>query len=303
MFKSNTTLECAIALYEPSELILIGTSVEKWIEIAKELNIVAVHYIDADEKQIAKIASLHTLPKNWKVYNALLWSESKELSFYKLSNPALNGTLSSEILSKLWKNLTTKEIKKYNSIMLDDLIKVKVIKENTSWLVIDCFDVLAILEGSKNILEKVEAIVARTVIDDVFQPDNTKRELDKWMGKKGYKHIALFEENHPKVGMSLYVKDYKSLVVQLNSTNQEKQKESETLISQLESGKQTKTIEIEKQKDNESLSSQLDKRTYELKNMRVNYEDLETRQSLKENMFEYELKNVTNQLKLIKKVL
>ncbi len=262
-------------------MILVGANVEKWIEIAKELNIAAVHYIDTDEKQIAKIASLHTLPKNWKVYTALLWSESKELSFYKLSNPALNGTLSSEILSKLWKNLTTKEMIKYNSVMLDDLLKEQVIKENASWLVIDCFNVLAILEGSKNILEKVEVIVARTVIDDAFQPDNTKKELDKWMGKKGYKHITLFEEDHPKVGMSLYVKDYKSLVVQLNSTNQEKQKESETLISQLESEKQTKTIEIEKQKDNESLSSQLDKKNLELKNMRVNYEDFRNKIEIK----------------------
>ncbi len=307
MFKNSSlesSLEYLYGMYKPSELILVGTKVESWLKIAKELDVTSVHYIDTDEQQVRKLKSLHALPENWSVYNTLLHKESAQIPFYKLSNPALNGTVSSEVLSKLWGNLRTIETVERNAVSLHELLKDLVVHDMVKWLVIDCFASLDILKGTHALLNNIEVVVARTVVDDAELSDISKEKLDSWMSEKGYKHITIFEENHPKVGMSLYVKDYKSLTAQLNSIKQESQKA-------LELEKQSKVKEVEtlnktlqdRQKENEILTSQLNKNNSDLKDIQVKYKDLKTEQSIKENIFEYELKNVTDQLELIKRVL
>lgn len=253
-------------LYDLSELILVGSDIESWLNILQKTNVEKVHYINQSSMDYRS----DSLPKNWEVFSKIFDSEDGETTFYELTNNVLNGTVNTEILAKLWKNLETLNITKREAITLKSFLKKACRPNSSKMLVIDTFDGLSILNDLKSL--DIDVLAIRVIIDegeefDFVSQTNIEKQFTKW----GYKNIAIYEDNHPKIKTAVYTKDVKRQTREyeekINSVRQNAQK---TLTTTVEAKEQELTkikSDLEtKNKEIQVNSEKLQKQTTELEN-------------------------------------
>ncbi len=184
-------------LFELDGLILVGGEISPWQEICKKTNIEDVHYFNYNGNET------NSLPYEWHNYEQILAKKDGSITYYELSNTQLNGTIPSEKLKTLWKNLYTVKTTQIKGISLESFIADIPLVNRA--LVINSFDAIDILQS--NFFAQV--VIARTIDNDepLLSP-YSKKSLDEKMSQKGYKLIASLEDNHPDISTTIYVVDH-----------------------------------------------------------------------------------------------
>ncbi|MEA3523133.1 MAG: hypothetical protein U9R50_09155, partial [Campylobacterota bacterium] len=226
MFKNNLSeiFPFVQRLYDVDELVLVSSDIPSWLNILKKNNVEKVHYINQSERKYP----FETLPSNWQVSSKLLAKEDGDTTFYALSNPMLNGTVSSDVLVNLWQNLETLETTQQKAVSLKTFVENECSVSGSKMVVLDSFDGLALVDELDKL--KVDVVALRVVADDeeAFTNVNEPKVKQK-LQEYGYKNIATYEENHPKIKTVVYVKDAKQQTREyeenLNTVKQNGQKE------------------------------------------------------------------------------
>lgn len=298
----KSSFEFLYNLYEPSELILIGVDAEKWVESVDKMALTKVTFIDADVHKVNHLKNINTLPSNWIVLNNLVYKKQKDVVYYELSISKLNGTIQADTLQSLWKNIYEKNHRFIHAKRLDDVIVTEEKIFNNS-IVIECFGALEILKGAEKLLKTTDIIFAKSTLSDNEELEKiNQRKLSVWLKKRGFKNIGFIEDNHPEVGLAIYVKDTKKELAVLNIILQEKVQENEKLSSELsmlkeEQQKLLKDLETEKtkaiilQKDKEKLSKTIQTENIEVEQLK---KDVETKNKDLTQTLEQERQSSTN---------
>lgn len=195
-------------LFELDGLILVGGEISPWQEICKKTNIEDVHYFNYNGNET------NSLPYEWHNYEQILAKKDGSITYYELSNTQLNGTIPSEKLKTLWKNLYTVKTTQIKGISLESFIADIPLVNRA--LVINSFDAIDILQS--NFFAQV--VIARTIDNDepLLSP-YSKKSLDEKMSQKGYKLIASLEDNHPDISTTIYVVDHTKKINELQEIN------------------------------------------------------------------------------------
>jgi len=265
MFKNNLSelFPFAHTLYGISELILVGSDIPSWLDIVSGHGPEKVHYINQSEKNY----NFDSLPPNWQVSSKLLAKEDGDITFYTLSNPMLNGTVSSDLLANLWQNLTTLETAQKEAVSLKSFMDKACGANSSKMIVVDSFDGLALVDELES--SQVDVVALRVVADDEEAFTNVSElKVKQKLQEYGYKNIATYEDNHPKIKTVVYVKDMKRQTREceenLNFVKQNAQKEltitvdaKEQELANLKSELETKNRALqEKQANSEQLQHQ-----------------------------------------------
>ena len=249
--KLKLSFEFLYSLYEPTELILVGTDATFWIETTKDMAFKKVSFIDADEHKINKLKEMNSLPSNWVLFNNLIYKNEENVIFYELSNSRLNGIISAQKLQSLWRNIYERNHKVIHAKRLKDVIKKNKKTSSIQCMVIECFGAFEILEGAENLLDTTDVVFAKSILSDnnLFEKVS-HQNLNACMKKNGFKNIMFIEDNHPKIGINIYVRDIKKELKILNSVFQTKIQESEKLAQE------QAALKEEKQKIEQALESE-----------------------------------------------
>ena len=296
MFKEDikTIFPLLKELYDLDGLILVGSDVSLWKELSEQTNIEDVHYVNTQEqKQIS-------FPNEWHTHEQLLAKEDGIVSYYDLSNSQLSGTVPSEVLSTLWRNLKTVDIREKKALSLEAFISNVSARKNA--LVVNSFDAVDIVQKNTS----VEVVVAHTIdSDDESLTHYSKNALDVQMKKLGYKAVALLEDKHPQVFSAVYAVDkekQKKELETLNAALQTKTQESEKLAQEQAALKEEKqkiaqALETEKanavilQKEKEETAKALQNKNSEVETLK---NELKTKTEALSNSLEQEKQNSTN---------
>ena len=267
MFKNNLSeiFPFVHNLYDISELILVGSDVPSWLNIVSGYDLEKVHYINQSDKNY----NFESLPLNWQVSSKLLAKEDGDTTFYSLSNPMLNGTVSSDILVNLWQNLKTLKTIQKEAVSLKTFIEKECSTSGSKMVVVDSFDGLFLLNELDSL--QIDVIALRVIADDdeIFA-NVSEAEVKQKLQECGYKNIATYDDNHPKIKTAVYVKDLKQQTKEyennLNAVNEEltafknKTKTLEENLQQLTNAKDAS------QKELSEIKTQLENKTKELAN-------------------------------------
>jgi len=306
-------------IYDISELILVGSDIPSWLEILQNTEVDEIHYIN----QSALEYRYETLPQNWHVAQQLLAKEDGEVMHYELTNSLLNGTVSSELLSSIWKNLETLQSSKKDALSLHSFINNECKTESSKMLVVDSFDGLNILNGFDSL--GLDVIVVRVISDaedDFKQVSNIT--VEQQLVEYGYKNIATYEDNHPQVWTAVYVKDNKLQEKELNAvktqlgtktqelanSQQSKEQELQKLKSELESKtkefqeniNKEKTAKETSQKELNAVKTQLESKTQELQKLKSALEQQKQEFDYRSTKVNEELLHYDAQVKLLKEL-
>lgn len=233
-------------MYDLSELILVGSDIPSWLEILQKNNVENVHYIN----QSAQHCSFGSLPQNWKVETRLLAQEDGEAAFFELTNPMLNGTVPHKVLAKLWKNLETVVATQKDAVSLKTFIADQCDAGASKMVAVDSFDGLSILDDLCNL--EIDVVALRVVADNEEEfgsvsQKNVEKKLTEW----GYKNIAAFEDNHPKIKTVVYVKDAKQQTKALTATLESREQELSKLKTELESKREEYEARLVQEEQNQ----------------------------------------------------
>lgn len=265
MFRNNLEHVFPILhrIYDLSELILVGSDIPSWLEILQKSDVENVHYIN----QGAQHYSFGSLPQNWKVETRLLAEEDGEAAFFELTNPVLNGSVGSEVLAKLWKNLETVVTTQKDAVSLKTLIADQCEAGASKMVAVDSFDGLSILNDLSNLV--IDVVALRVVADDDEEFGSVSQiNVDKKLTEWGYKNIAAYEDNHPKIKTVVYVKDAKQQTKELTTTLESREQELSNLKTELESQREEYEDRLVQEEQNqEHIKKERDeyKRQVELK--------------------------------------
>jgi len=273
MFKEDikTVFPLLKELYDLDGLILVGSDVTLWKELSEQTNITDIHYVNTQEqKQIS-------FPNEWHLHEQLLAKDDGIVSYYDLSNFQLSGTIPSEALRTLWRNLKTVDVREKKALTLETFMSNVSTRKNA--LVVNSFDAVDIVQKSAG----VEVVIAATIdSDDESLTHYSKNALDAQMKKLGYKAVALLEDKHPQVFLAVYALDkekQKEELETLNAALQTKTQESEKLVQEQAALKEEKqkvaqAFETEKantetlQKEKEELNKALQSKNSEVETLK-----------------------------------
>jgi predicted O-methyltransferase YrrM len=190
-------------------VLVAGSGFGSWEAELNALNIPRALFVEAQNSKIERMKKLYDLPQNWQAVQGVLWSEEAEVSFYEASNSALSGLVAPETFRDIWPNATTLNVESFHATTLDNVLKEYDEESSINWLVVDCFPAVKILQGAFEKLDKLDVVVARTVIDVSFAHTLglQNKELHTFLEEQGFRQIVTFEEINPSVGLVLYVRD------------------------------------------------------------------------------------------------
>jgi hypothetical protein len=181
----------------------------------KEWGVERLVLIEADEALHSKLLQLTLGQAGWSAHAAVLHDEDGEAEFYLASNPNENGLIAPEALRALWANLQVRERRTVSATTLDSLLASQNIgTEQLNWLFVSCLPAVRILRGASKLLEGLDVIVARVVLNESLlpAPGVTRIELDAFLAEHGFDCIGYEEERHPGLGQAVYRHNWRSLV-------------------------------------------------------------------------------------------
>ena len=250
----------------PAGVLVAGSGSGGWIRTLEKWNVQSVLFAEADAAQIERMKKAYTLPEQCRISHTILWNEEARLTFHRASNPALSSVISPDSFTPLWPNLTERDAELRRSETIDRLLDQNNMPV-CNWYIIDCLPALPVLQGAEAKIEECEVVLARVLYDSNAMPEagTGKSEVDGWLGEKGFRLIASFEEDHPEVGLALYLRDWKRKESRMKLSAKEVASENETLLAQAEAFTEdnaAKSRVIEEQKARiEALESRLDAAT------------------------------------------
>jgi len=221
----NTTLEYLNLFHPCNGVLVVGCGNGSWVDLIASWDAEDVILVEADEKLIERMKKFHTLPREWKVVNALVYKDQTQCEYYHTSNGAASGLEHPDTLSAIWPNLSINSVEVRESVSIPTLLE-EVDAQNINWLIIDCTPALKLLQEGESTLHQCDVVVARVLKEE-------KPALDAWMQEHGLHSATLFEENNPQVVMVVYVKEWHAELTQLQTQNEQTRKELEQKVTEL----------------------------------------------------------------------
>ncbi len=257
----NSYLGSVNDLFPCNTCLVIGVGSGSYINTLEALGFQDVILVDADEQQLEKMQKMHSVPSSYVVKNTLVYKDEANIPFYIATNPTVNCFKTIDTYKPLMPNISLLKTKELQSYTLSTFLQDFKDKE-VNWLIIDTFTAIEILENSKDSFEKLEVIVCKTLSD-------TRETLDVFMLENGFKLMMYFEENNPKMGVAVYVKDYSvknakseteksALLKQLKKAQELVEKTKATTEEEKKNVKKQIEVLIEKEKTLSSKISELE---------------------------------------------
>lgn len=274
-------------LLPPEGVVVVGAGVGTgpWVDWLKRQELRDVVLVEADEAKLRQLEEAVGDRETWRVTGQVVGGETGSAVFYHASHGAESGLIDPESLRSVWSNIKTRRSEAKRAITLEDLLK-----EGTTanWLLVNCLPARPILEGAGRILERVDVIVARVLLDDGVLPGSGNREdLTRYLEPFSFRCVAVESERHPALARALYVRDLqevarklrgearrlKQRVEEARKAVEELGVESRRQIAELEA--QVGTIRAEKAFEAEGLRLALGKATSELASFTTAKQDAE----------------------------
>ena len=211
---SSDQLSLLRTLFPVSGLIHIGAGTGSVTSVYQKWRIPNAVLIEADPHLFSQLESKTAGIEGWFSLQAVVSDQAAQASFYQSNNPHEHGLIEPEKLTAFWRNLKTVEVQTADTQTLANILPGTGVSnpDNSpyNWLIVDCLPAAHILEGIGNYLGQVDVVIARAVLNpDDDLPSAGKTRVDELLRLHGYQGIQVYEENHPAVGQTLYVRDHK----------------------------------------------------------------------------------------------
>ncbi len=248
----NSYLGSVNDLFPCSSCLVIGVGSGSYIHTLEGLDFQDVILVDADEQQLQKMQKMHSVPSSYVVKNTLVYKDEANIPFYIATNPTVSCFKLIDTYKPLMPNVSLLETKELRGYALATFIQSFEDKK-INWLIIDTFTALEILSESKESLDALEVIVCKILSE-------TTDSLHVFMLEHDFKLVKYFEENNPKVGMAVYVKDYsaKNAKSEMQKFALEKQLQAEQkIVNSLKesAAKETEALKVQKAELQQKVTS------------------------------------------------
>ena len=151
------------------------------------------------------------------IQNAVLASQKARTVFFNSSLRTESGLVSSSFLSPFWQNIrdiseTDVETETYDNLV-EELPSTFTHGSKPNWLVVNCFPGLDILKGAEHSLEiDLDVVIVRVIhdqvnLDDAALCDCLDDKITEHMKHSGFRRVSFFQNRHPNLGMTIFVKD------------------------------------------------------------------------------------------------
>lgn len=239
-FSPLASLECLSRVFPIQGAIIVGAGTGRgpWFDLLLKQNMEGVLLIEADETQVLHLEKAFSNNPSWKILRQLISDTTGESTFYRYSSPAENGLLAPRQLKELWPNITSKQKVSLKTITLDNLEQE--LQHQVNWLVIDTFMAITMLKGAETLLEQIDVLITREVLDGTLESFQ-QQDASDFIQKHGFHCIGTDPGLHPTIGHALYVKDQHHLAPEL--------KRSQYQIASLETELRNKESAWEKEKN------------------------------------------------------
>ena len=232
--------ECLRHLQPPTAVMHVGAGtgtgpVHHW----RSWDVKKAWLLDAQESRLEWAQPLRSQHPDWHITKALLGTKSGVSTYHVASNPAESGLLPAEALSAYWPNLHTLDTEERTTATLDELIPSDALANDINWLIIDCCPALAVLEGAKAVVSKIDVIWLRAILDESRADNNgaALAEIEPYLTERGFVRIHVSEANHPKVGMALFTRSVSrqldQTIAALAAANEDSAKRSDEFAAKL----------------------------------------------------------------------
>ena len=270
---SNEQFSLLRKLFPISGLIHIGAGTGSVTSVYKEWGIPNALLMEADPHLFSQLKRKTMGIEGWFSLQAVVSDQATQASFYQCNNPHEHGLIEPEKLTAFWRNLKTVEVQTTDTQNLASILSGTVISYPSNitynWLIVDCLPAVSILEGIGDYLGQMDVVIARAVLS----PDDSllsagKTRVDELLKLHGYQSIQVYEENHPAIGQTLYVRDHKAnlrkqqgQITALRQAKQEADQNNETTSAQVQQLTQARDQQTrlanERQQQLEALQQQL----------------------------------------------
>lgn len=192
-------------------------------------NIESTFIFEANERSFLRLANDLKSRPSWRVFNLLIGGLDGDSCYHVASNPNESGIIPPEDLQKLWRNLKTLETRYIKTTSLSTFrFSAEVSKtcnKSPNWIFIECLPALPILQGSDSLLDEVDIVVVRVLVDGVFPSSYgvSCLEISGFLSSRRFRCVATEHELHPSVSTNVYVRDWKNLFSDQIASEQEKQ--------------------------------------------------------------------------------
>ena len=227
---SNTSsitqwLDHLIDLLPPSAIRLVGAGNGSgiWAQWLAAHGQVAATLVEANPQQFAALQRQQAIG-NWgqaSLLNTVIAPTAGEVDFFTASLTAESGLLPAEELRAVWPNVHTAATERRAATDLAALLQLDTEPSaNQQWLLLDCLPAAALLRSAQAQLQHVDVVVARVLqagdsIPSLFGMGVSLEDVTKAL--PGFRLLALQPGRHPALAHALFVRDYRSVVRQVQA--------------------------------------------------------------------------------------
>jgi DNA repair exonuclease SbcCD ATPase subunit len=247
VMKAQATLQiwfpCISDLYPPMGLVHIGAGYGPSVVHYADWEIPQALLIDADPKACVQLGKQFASKTNWQIKDRFVAPNPGEARFFSASNSAESSALLPEQTAQLWQHLKFTENAELTAASLATLLKETFDDEGMpNWLIFGCFEAKAMLASTPSVLESVDFICARVIIDEKLTAlsNSNLQTLKEYLENCGYLCVGVEEERNPAIGHAIFVRNYKNAALAAQSKFEQTAKlaaERQTQIEQLTQAK------------------------------------------------------------------
>lgn len=269
----QTTLELLNPILPIRGVIHIGVGGPHNLKFYQALNVKHAILIEANHYRSQRLSEEASQKSGWLNLCELIGEKDGTEIYYETNNANEDGLIAPEKLQPLWQNLKTREQKKRQVLSLKSCLEKhgeNINPDNFNLLNITCFPALAILKGAEELVEKMDVIIARALIDEKGETnvstemEETKErqilvnQMDVYLREKGLVKLTLESERHPAIAHHLYVRDYKTRCKTLEIHWQQKWEDQsrgyENRIAALQKTYEQEVIRLEANLESQSIN-------------------------------------------------
>lgn len=206
-------------LMPPKGVIHVGIGVgtgpmQKW----RGVDVKSALLIDANLPQLNWLNNELPSHPQWLAQQAILAARQEEAIFHIANNPMESGLCEPDLFKNLWPSLAATNTQTQQTQTLDGLLhEIGALPENFDWLCVDCLPALDIIRGGQQLLNHVNVIWARAILNpQANQAEFGLEKLEDYLVSQGFKRNLIVEENHPALASVLFMRDWSVNFNQLN---------------------------------------------------------------------------------------
>lgn len=227
---SNTSsitqwLDHLIDLLPPSAIRLVGAGKGSgiWAQWLAAHSKVPATLVEANPQQFAALQRQQAAG-NWPqatLLNTVIAPSAGKVDFFTASLTAESGLLPPEELRTLWPNVHTVATQPQSATDLAALLQLGAEPSaDQQWLLLDCLPAAPLLRSAQVQLQHVDVVVARVLqaVDSIPSLSGMGVSLeDVTKALPGFRLLALQPSRHPSLAHALFVRDYRSVVRQVQA--------------------------------------------------------------------------------------